>query len=265
MSPEEPEAHVPDGAPPGQAALLAAAEATWPPAATRRLGPLLLREGAGGGQRVSATTLEAPAFAEADIASAEAAMDALGQPRLFQLRPDLGPAEARLDESLARRGYAVVDPVTIWLAPIEALAEPSKRPAVGTTFATWPPLALQREIWAEEGIGPARLAVMARAQGPRAALLTRTGDDPAGVGFAAVAGGIAMVHALAVRPDQRRKGAARALMHEAAFWAQAKGARWLAVLVTRANAPANALYASLGMTPAGRYHYRKQAPERPRP
>jgi N-acetylglutamate synthase len=34
-----------------------AMEATWPPAATTRLGPWLLRDGKGGGKRVSAATL----------------------------------------------------------------------------------------------------------------------------------------------------------------------------------------------------------------
>ena len=43
---------------PDPAMLHAVAEATWPPAATQTLGPVTLRDGKGGGKRVSA----APTF-----------------------------------------------------------------------------------------------------------------------------------------------------------------------------------------------------------
>jgi N-acetylglutamate synthase len=42
-------------------------EATWPPAARHRAGPWVLRDGAGGGKRVSAATAEGPVTA-ADLA-----------------------------------------------------------------------------------------------------------------------------------------------------------------------------------------------------
>lgn len=63
-------------------------EATWPPAATHRHGPWLIREGQGGGQRVSAASATGN-WTEADIPTAEAAMRALGQP------PPLCPAPHR--------------------------------------------------------------------------------------------------------------------------------------------------------------------------
>ena len=54
-----------------------AMEATWPPHATHRQGPWLIREGAGGGKRVSAASVEGD-WHEADLAEAEEAMLALG-------------------------------------------------------------------------------------------------------------------------------------------------------------------------------------------
>ena len=42
--------------------------------------------------------------------------------------------------------------------------------------------------------------------------------------------------------------------------ARREGADWLTLMVTRANAPANALYAKLSMPPVADYHYRR-APE----
>jgi hypothetical protein len=46
------------------------------------------------------------------------------------------------------------------------------------------------------------------------------------------------------------------MMQHAAVWAGRQGATHLALAVTRANGGANALYSSLGMEVAGRYHYR---------
>lgn len=231
-------------------ALAEAMEATWPPARVLRVGPWVLRDGQGGGQRVSAATV-AGDWAEADLAEAEAGMDALGQKRLFLIRA----GDEALDAALAARGYRVNDPVVAYAAPVASLAGPVSGMAA---FAHWPPLAIACDLWAEGGIGPARLAVMARVAVPKVAILGRSDDKPAGVAFVACAGPVAMLHALEVRPAMRRQGAARKMLIAAAHWAQAQGAQTFALVVTEANAPARALYERLGMTTVGRYHYRVQ-------
>jgi hypothetical protein len=173
---------------PDAARLFAAMEATWPPAGTRRLGAAVLRDGRGGGSRVSAATAEA-GFTPGDLDAAEAAMrDAEAAP-LWQVRG----SDAALDATLAARGYEVMDPVWLYVSP----ATPEAPPRV-SAFAVWPPLAIQRDLWAEGGIGPERLAVMERVTGPKAALLSRSDDSPSGVGFVAVHDGIAVVHAVHV-------------------------------------------------------------------
>ncbi len=53
-------------------------EATWPPASLTEVGPFTIRDGAGGGKRVSAATINQPVTAD-DLPIAEAAMQALGQ------------------------------------------------------------------------------------------------------------------------------------------------------------------------------------------
>ncbi|SFP33442.1 GNAT family N-acetyltransferase [Tranquillimonas alkanivorans] len=234
---------------PDAAELLAAMEATWPAAAAARHGPWMIRDGQGGGKRVSAATAEGP-VGEGDIPAAEAALTDLGQTRLFQVRA----GEDDLDRLLDVRGYAVIDPVTLYACPVRPLAD-QERPRL-SAFTMWEPLAIMREIWAEGGIGPARQAVMERADGPKTAVLGRADDKPAGTAFVAVHRDIAMVHALEVRPTSRRRGAARHMMVQAAQWAQAQGAGTLALAVTDANEAANALYRALGMTAAARYHYR---------
>lgn len=229
-------------------ALIAVMEATWPPASQRRLGPVTLREGQGGGQRVSAASL-AGAWTDADLDAADAAMRAMGQRPLYLVTPGQGA----LDAALARRGFAVKDPVVGYAAPAAALARPLPPLAA---FPHWPLLEIDRQIWAENGIGAGRIAVMERVEGPKTAILSRSDGRPSGLAFAACAGTSAMLHALVVRPERRRQGAARHLMVAAAAWAAANHAQELAVVVTEANAPARALYRDLGMASVSGYHYR---------
>lgn len=227
------------------------AEATWPPAATTQTGPWLIRDGRGGGQRVSAAS-PCGDWGPADIPAAETAMQALGQSALFVIWPE----DAALDAALAERGYKRHDPVVVYEIDCAALADPA--PPFLTTFPHWPPLGIARDIWAEGGIGPARIAVMDRVKTPKTAILGRTGDRAAGTAFVATNGDCAMLHALEVSPALRRQGTAHNILRAAARWSLDHGAARLLLLVTEANKNARSLYASLGFSPVGHYHYRKK-------
>jgi GNAT superfamily N-acetyltransferase len=229
-------------------ALFGANEATWPARRSLSVGGFTVREGGGGGRRVSSATCDAR-WTEDQLDLAEAAMTGLGQPLQFMIRQ----GDEGLEDSLAQRGYRVADPTVIYAAPITAFA-PAPDPM--TAFPHWPPLAITQTLWAEAGIGPARLAVMHRVCGPRAALLGRSGDRPAGVAFVALHDGTAMLHALAVPEAMRRAGIGGNLLRRAAVWAGENGALALGLAVTAANGPARALYASLGLKAVGQYHYR---------
>lgn len=236
--------------PPAAPALYDAIDATWPPAAIETFDGWTIRIGAGGGKRVSAATRAVP---DADPETAIARMRARGQTPLFMIRP----GEEALDRDLDRRGFTVIDPVTLFAGPAASLrdtAPPGQDTVIGDM-----PLALMAEIWAAGGIGPARLAVMARATGPRVYLLARTDHAPGGVAFAAQAGDIVMIHAIEVVPALRRRGLGRRLMGAAGAWAAAQGATTLSLAVTDANDAAIPLYRAMGMEPAGRYHYRQAA------
>ena len=232
-----------------QARLFRLIEATWPAASARRLGPFTIREGQGGGSRVSAATVEGR-FDPEEIGAAEAAMRALGQVPLFMVRG----GEDALDAALAARGYKIKDPVIGYAAPVAPLL--AHLPPPVTSFEVWPPLALQAETWAAGGIGPARLAVMERVGLEKTTLFGRLEDAPAGAAFVALSEGVGMIHAIEVAPAFRRKGLGRYLIAAAARWVKNRGGSHLSLIVTRANGPANALYSSLGMTPVGNYHYR---------
>lgn len=228
--------------------LAAVMEATWPPARSFRHGPWQLRDGQGGGQRVSATSAAAD-WTEADLPLAEAAMADLGQKPLFVIHA----GDAALDAALEVRGYRINDPVVAYDAPVAQLAAPVSGMAA---FCHWPPLAIACDLWAEGGIGPARLAVMDRVTGPKTAILARTQDKPVGAAFVACHGNTAMLHALEVAPAARRQRSAHNMLRAAANWAQAQGADTFSLVVTTANAPARALYERLGMIAVGGYHYR---------
>ncbi|WP_424990326.1 GNAT family N-acetyltransferase [Fluviibacterium sp. S390] len=225
-------------------------DATWPSATCRTDGPFLLKLSPGGGKRVRAARLLTETFTPADLDRAETAMRAAGQPPLFQL----APGQEALDRALAARGYAVADEtlfMTCDLAPLCDIDVPRL-----TAFDIWPPLAVQQELWAEAGIGPDRLAVMTRCKDPHRSLMGRECDRVAGAGFVACHGGVAMVHALEIRPEFRGQGVATRLMGQAARWAAGQGAHHMALAVTQANTVARAFYRGLGMEERPGYTYR---------
>ena len=232
---------------PDAATLLHHMTASWPPLALHEVGPLTLREGPGGGNRVTCAVADGPVTA-ADLPTLRLAAAGLGQPGLVMVRQ----GEDALDATLAGAGWGMGEEVVLYLAPSQAFDAPPDMAA----FAMWPPLAVQRLMWAEGGIGPGKQAIMDRATGPKAAILGRSGDRPAGTAYVGVGGGIAFLHALTVVPALHRRGTARNILRAAGAWAQSAGADWLALAVTRGNAPARALYASLGMQVVGHYHYR---------
>ena len=177
-------------------------------------------------------------------------MTDLGQPPLFMIRA----GDETLDEALEERGYAIKDPVLQFVASVRPLSQIAPPPIA--TFTIWPPLAIMTDLWAEGGIGPGRIAVMDQVSDAKIGILARQAGRAAGCGFVALDGRVAMVHALEVAANLRRKGAAANMMRAAARWAAENGAEHLAVVVTAQNEAAVALYSGMGMTQMGRYHYR---------
>lgn len=224
-------------------------DGTWPATTVSHTGPWCIREGAGGGQRVSAATALGPLTSK-DIAKAEAAMLALGQPKLFMVRQN----EDALDQTLEAAGYVIHDPVNAYVAPVSLFKD--KHPPRVCALLAWEPLAIMLDIWAKGGIGPGRVGVMHRAHGPKTGLIGRLNDHPAAAAFCAIHDGVAMVHALEVLPHQRQQNMGKYAIYELAHWAARNGASHISLVVTRANIAGNALYTSLGMTCVGQYHYR---------
>ena len=224
-------------------------DATWPAHRLIKQGPFTLRQGKGGGKRVSAASLN-DVFNESDIENAEETMGRLSQTPLFSLRPQ----DRELDRHLEQRGYDVVDPCNIYGISSAMLAEVT--PPRVSMFEIWEPLEIQKDIWATGGIQKARLAIMTRAIEPKTSILMRWDNHPAGTAFVGIYEGVAMAHAIEVLEHQRGKGVATMAMHQIGCWALKHGAPEVQVICTKENKAANALYTSLGMTVVGEYQYR---------
>jgi ribosomal protein S18 acetylase RimI-like enzyme len=231
------------------AALLEAFEATWPPAEVARHGGLETGRGLGAGGRVSSTRA-AGDWDPGDLDAAEAQHRAWGQPPLARA----WEGEAFAAHLEARPGWRRVNPTALLAIDVAGLSDRPPRPMTAITVA-WPPLAVQRALWAAGRIDAARQAVMARVAEPKACLLGRVKDHAGATGFVALHGSVAFLHALHVAPELRRHGLGAALMRKAAVWAQAQGAGRLALAVSLGNTAALALYDSLGFGEAGRYAY----------
>lgn len=238
-----------------EARLLEALVRTWPPAAEDDAAApgWRLRDGAGGGKRVAA----ALSLGATDPAPLAEAMRRLGREPLVMV-----PAsDAPLDATLAAAGWEVVDPTLLYAGDAAALGDLAM--AKGVRWAEVEArLVLLEEVWEAGGVGPARRAVMDRAAEPKTVIMARTDMAVAGLGFVAVDDGIAMLHAVEIRPEHRRQGGGRAVLAGAARFALRHGARVLALAVTEVNAPARTLYQNAGMTVVGGYRYRR-APDAP--
>ena len=218
------------------------------------MGAFTYRPDCGGGARVTAARHLSGPVTPDHIDRIEARFRTDQRPALLQIWPDRGTKEQTLDAELAKRGYAIADPTLCMGAHVADFPAPTQKRGFPSTYIT----AAQVEIWQEAGIGPARLAIMARVTAPKISILGRLGEAPAGTAFVARSGAAAMVHALEVSPPMRRQGVAREIMSYAARWAGENGAQTLHVLVTRDNVDAQAFYSSLGMQVSGRYHYRRK-------
>ncbi len=227
-------------------------DTTWPPEKMHRLGPFMVRRGGGGGQRVSSASLWQDQFTPTDIDAAEQAMEGMGQPLLFMIRDN----DRALDKALEARGYFIKDPVTLFAGPSAQLAKHD--PKGLAVIDASEPIAVMAEIWETGGIDAGRLDVIRRATGPKACFLGRADDQPAGVAYVACDKDIAMMHALEILPNARRKGLALQMMGAMGAWASCNGAHTFSLVVLTQNDAACGLYRRLGMVKAGQYHYRKK-------
>ncbi|TRW95056.1 GNAT family N-acetyltransferase [Paracoccus sp. M683] len=230
------------------AVLAQAFETTWPAAEYADAGGFRLGRAPGAGGRVNSAR-RAGDWTQADLDTAIAIFGDWQQRPVFRVLDD----DASLIAALEKRGFQRNNPTAIMTCPIAALTDRQVPPV--TAFAVWPPLAIQREIWAAGNINAARQQVMERVPAPRTSILGRIKDRAAGAGFVAIHGDVAMVHAIEVAPDWRRAGMAGWMMRQAAIWAEEQAAARIGLAVSRANEGAVALYRGFGFDEVAGYGY----------
>lgn len=230
--------------------------ASWPDLAHERLDDWLLRYAAGHTKRANSVNVLAadPRGLEERIAEAERRYRAAGLRPVFRLTP---LAEPELDAALASRGYALVEPSLVKTAPmpIDLAGDPavmlSERPdgrwLEGYTAAAG----------LDESACATLRAMLARIDGAPVYALLATEEGPQGFAMAVTHQARVGFFDVLTLPSARRRGVARRIMHSLIAWSRDRaGAKAMWIQVVEANAPARALYRSLGFATLYGYHYR---------
>lgn len=190
----------------------------------------------------------------ADIEAVEALYRRHGHPAIFRLTHK---AADGLDQRLAARGYGVLTPSEIRIAPLGDVAPDSAVTVSDTLPAGW--VADFGQANGRPDFDAATMAgIIANIVPPAGFARVVEAGATAAVGMAVVLDGLVELQSIAVRPDSRGRGLGRRLLTALMAWGRANGAREAVLSVERSNERAVGLYDSLGFGIAGRYHYRLQ-------
>jgi len=219
----------------------------------------------GGGRRTanSVTPLHEPhGDPEPLIATAEALYRAQRQPAIFRLPSFLDPA---IDRQFAERGYTEEGESCIIEGPLDPIIA-SSAPFGGTGavrlspkptsewFVAMARLQGQRPEFQE----PYRQIVSSVVLDAAFAELAVEGEAAA-LAYGVIHRGMLCFESVVTDAQRRRQGLSRRVLAALAEWGKQNGARVATLQVEADNAPARALYHSVGMTTQlHRYHYRRQ-------
>jgi N-acetylglutamate synthase len=235
--------------------LEAFAARAWPALSEERVDGWLLRRTPSVARRRSNSALPLARDGRASIGEVERFYRGHGMRPLVQV----GPVEelTALDAQLAARGWSADGATDILVArdvPADGEVGVSVRPAVDRAWL---------EAWiAAEGRPDAEQTyarVLRRIPAPAGFAIARVEGRAAGVGVAVCEAGWSGVFCMATDPAMRRRGVARAVLGALASWSRERGARRLYLQVECDNAPAQALYASMGFIRSHGYHFRAAA------
>jgi N-acetylglutamate synthase len=247
---------------------------SWPAAEQQRLDGWLLRASGGPTHRGnSAATLAAgnQLSLEERLARTEAWYRERGQRAQLQIGPCATPLG--LDELLEQRGYLREGAAVVMTAAAARVLQLSQTPL--STMLEAHPGAAWRAVAASSSrfaSSPEVLDGFLERLADRCYCATAWVDDTRSTGNAtgaAAAIGLGIhcgrwlgIYAMHTRPEQRRRGAARALLNGLARHALTRGTAELYLLVEPSNVPARTLYAQCGFQDLYGYHYRIQGEPR---
>ncbi|WP_298457978.1 GNAT family N-acetyltransferase [uncultured Cellulomonas sp.] len=234
--------------------------AAWPPIETHDVDGW--RVGLSGGftrRANSVLALVAPTDLPAALAEVERLYGAAHQPPVFRVCGQSEPED--LDRLLDERGYRQVAPTLVMVRTgLDGVAAPFESPGLQCTVSRTPDEDWLARWLDVKSAAPVDHALAGRLVGGADALYLTARDSygPVGVVRAALVDDWAALACLAVDARARRRGIGRALTRAALHAASELGARRAFLQVEESNDAAIQMYASLGFTPAERYHYRQR-------
>ena len=174
--------------------------------------------------------------------------------RSRRLPPAVQVSDAATDSALQRLGWQRDIDVEVMAGPVPA--GPSSAVVAEAPTEEWLDC-----WWSVDGRGgPAQLDVarrmLAAISAPAAYVSVVQDGRTVAVGRGVTQEAHLGVFSMAVRPEVRRRGLGRQVLHALGSWGTSCGARTAYLQVFDGNAEARALYASAGLTTAHHYHYR---------
>jgi ribosomal protein S18 acetylase RimI-like enzyme len=245
------------GAPSERERLLAiegAAVRAWPAGETRDVDGWLWRYSGGGSQR--ANSVSALHYRGRDIERTIDEIERLyserGAPVRFQVGFPLSEPDD-LDARLEARGYVIHDPVTTLVKPIASVAVPehvvlNARASPGWLAVYLSNITPDRRPFAE--------AILARVPAPCTFAEVRLSGETIATALGVLHEDAVIAECVGTSTAARRQGAASAVMSALEAWGASQGAHTIGLQAVTTNLPAQGLYAALGYTVAGTYHYR---------
>jgi ribosomal protein S18 acetylase RimI-like enzyme len=191
----------------------------------------------------------------AAVARGEAFYDACRQVPLFRVTTIAGEMEPELD----RLGYGTEGLTTTLFNPLEqGLAASPDTVLMAVPTEDW--LAVRLRTSGDVPADHAAYVAMLRAVAlPKVFAATCADGTAASIAYGVVADGLLAVEGVATDAEFRGLGLARKTLHTLIAWSRGQGAQATCLQVQMDNAPARALYASLGFgRELYRYHYRRR-------
>jgi ribosomal protein S18 acetylase RimI-like enzyme len=167
---------------------------------------------------------------------------------------------APLDELLAERGYAAIEPTLVLAAPLGGRQWNEARGFQRVAGEAW--LAAYAHHAAIPASAQALHAMLLRGIrtdhlfGAIVTELAEAASGAAALGLAVLERELVGLFDIVTDPGQRRRGHARELVNSLLAWGTRCGAEYAYLQVVESNAPARALYQELGFTTLYRYWYR---------
>ncbi len=182
-------------------------------------------------------------------------------PTKFHICPATQPPD--LDSILEARGYAVITPTDVQIAPVAAVLELSASPYSVNVFEnfteTWLKAFCQAGEQTDERAIHARRGIFQHIA-PRAGYaLLKIDDHNAAVGLGVVERGWIGLFSIDTGAAFRKRGAATAIIRALMKWGQTLGATQTYLQVVPQNTAAMNLYGKLGFKKLYQYHYRELA------